>query len=99
MTTRSQSSTNPQQLLGDAIVALRATQPENAVLLARQAVELGLVDGLASSSQVARDLLGTDELVNYTVRKDPFVEFMEQFGTSFGKGVASFFSTQVMTMR
>jgi len=24
---------------------------------------------------------------------------MEQFGTSFGKGVASFFSTQVMTMR
>jgi len=43
--------------------------------------------------------LGTDELVNYTVRKDPFVEFMEQFGTSFGKGVASFFSTQVMTMR
>ena len=64
-----------------------------------QAVELGLVDGLASSSQVARDLLGTDELVNYTVRKDPFVEFMERFGASFGKGVASFFSTQVMTMR
>ena len=44
MTTGSQSSTNPQQLLGDAIAALRATQPENAVLLARQAVELGLND-------------------------------------------------------
>ncbi|MEC7095193.1 MAG: tetratricopeptide repeat protein, partial [Pseudomonadota bacterium] len=44
MTTGTQSSTNPQQLLGDAIAALRATQPENAVLLARQAVELGLDD-------------------------------------------------------
>ena len=44
MTTGTQSSTNPQQLLGDAIVSLRAAQPENAVLLARQAVELGLDD-------------------------------------------------------
>ena len=44
MTTGTQYSTNPQQLLGDAIVSLRAAQPENAVLLARQAVELGLDD-------------------------------------------------------
>ena len=44
MTSGTQSSSNPQQLLGDAITALRATQPENAVLLARQAVELGLDD-------------------------------------------------------
>ena len=64
-----------------------------------QAMEHGLVDGLASSSQVARDFLGTEELVSYTINKDPFVEFMERFGASFGKGVASFFSTQVMTMR
>jgi protease-4 len=62
-------------------------------------MEHGLVDGLASSSQVARDFLGTEELVSYTINKDPFVEFMERFGASFGKGVASFFSTQVMTMR
>jgi len=64
-----------------------------------QALELGLIDGLGSSSQVARDKLGTDELTNYTMQKDPFVEFMERFGTSFGKGVASFFSTQTMVMR
>ena len=44
MTSGTQSSSNPQQLLGDAITALRAKQPENAVLLARQAVELGLDD-------------------------------------------------------
>ena len=44
MTTGTQSSNNPQQLLGDAIAALRATRPENAAVLARQAVELGLDD-------------------------------------------------------
>lgn len=64
-----------------------------------QALQYGLIDGLASSSQVARDFLGTEELVSYTINKDPFVEFMERFGASFGKGVASFFSTQVMTLR
>ncbi|MEK9712189.1 MAG: S49 family peptidase [Thalassolituus sp.] len=64
-----------------------------------QAVEMGLIDGLASSSQIARDMLGTDELVNYTWRKDPFVEFVEKFGASFGKGVAMFFGDQMMVMR
>ena len=44
MTTGTQSSTNPQQLLGDAIVWLWAGQPENAVVLARLGVELGLDD-------------------------------------------------------
>jgi len=64
-----------------------------------QAVEKGLIDGLASSSQLARDMLGTEELVNYTLHKDPFVEFVEKFGASFGKGVAMFFGDQMMTMR
>ena len=42
MNTGTHSSSNPQQLLGDAIAALRATKPEDAVLMARQAVTLGL---------------------------------------------------------
>ena len=44
MTTGLRSTTDPQQLLGDAILALRATQSENAILLARQAANLGLDD-------------------------------------------------------
>ncbi len=44
MTSGLESTTDPQQLLGDAILALRATQSENAILLARQAVTLGLDD-------------------------------------------------------
>ena len=64
-----------------------------------QAVEKGLIDGLASSSQLARDMLGTEELANYTLHKDPFVELVDKFGASFGKGVAMFFGDQMMTMR
>jgi protease-4 len=64
-----------------------------------QAVDMGLVDGLSSSSQLARDVLGTDELVSYTYRPDPFAKFVEKFGVSFGQGVATFFQQQTMVLR
>ena len=64
-----------------------------------QAVDMGLVDGLSSSSQLARDVLGTDELVSYTYRPDPFAKFVEKFGMSFGQGVATFFQQQTMVLR
>ena len=64
-----------------------------------QAVDMGLVDGLSSSSQIARDVLGTDELVSYTYRPDPFAKFVEKFGMSFGQGVATFFQQQTMVLR
>ena len=44
MNTGIHSNTNPPQLLGDAIAALRARKPENAALMAREAVTLGLDD-------------------------------------------------------
>lgn len=37
-----------------------------------QALELGLVDGLASPGAVARDVVGEEEVVDYTVRPAPF---------------------------
>lgn len=64
-----------------------------------QAVEMGLIDGLSSSSKLARDVLGTDELVSYTFKQDPFVQFIEKFGMSFGHGIAAFFQQQTMVMR
>lgn len=64
-----------------------------------QALEYGLVDGLSSTSKVARELLDTEELVSYTLRKKPWQEFVEQFGASFGHGVASFFSHQTMMLK
>lgn len=53
-----------------------------------QAVELGLVDGLSSASAVARDLVGAEELVDFTHRESPFQRFSRQLGTSMGDTLA-----------
>nr|WP_189387743.1 S49 family peptidase [Bacterioplanes sanyensis] len=64
-----------------------------------QALELGLVDGLASSSQVARDKLGTEEMVNYTYQPHPWEELVRQFGASIGSGFANMLTSQSLTLR
>lgn len=47
-----------------------------------QALELGLVDGLGSTSWVARELVGEEELVDYTVQQSPFKQFTDALGVS-----------------
>lgn len=47
-----------------------------------QAQELGLVDGLGSTSWVARELVGEEELVDYTVQPSPFKQFTDALGVS-----------------
>ncbi|MBD3669493.1 MAG: S49 family peptidase [Gammaproteobacteria bacterium] len=47
-----------------------------------KSVELGLVDELASSSEVARDVIGVEKIVDYTIRPSYFEQFAEQFGTA-----------------
>jgi protease-4 len=64
-----------------------------------QALEMGLIDGLASSSQIAREKLNVEDLVSYTYKPNPWEEVMGRFGTSFGHGVASFFAQQTMVLR
>lgn len=54
-----------------------------------QALELGLIDGLASTREVARDIVGQEELRDYTIADSPLQQFLENFGVSIGKGVAS----------
>lgn len=53
-----------------------------------QAVEMGLIDGLSSSSALARNKLDTEEMVNFTFKPDPFQELVKNFGVSVGKGVS-----------
>lgn len=45
-----------------------------------QSVELGLIDGLGSSSYVARDVIGAEKIVDYTVRAPYFERFAERIG-------------------
>ena len=84
---------------GDRLAADKPELFSGLIWTGEQAVELGLIDGLGSSSKIARELLGTDELVNYTYQPDPLQRFVERFGASFGQGVATFFSQQTVMMR
>lgn len=57
------------------------------------AVSIGLVDELGSSSHVARDVIGEETIINYTVKQDIFERFAERIGSS----VAQVISTQLLS--
>ncbi|TNF38810.1 MAG: S49 family peptidase, partial [Gammaproteobacteria bacterium] len=46
-----------------------------------QSVEIGLVDELASSSHVAREVIGAENIVDFTIQPDFFQRFTENVGT------------------
>lgn len=53
-----------------------------------QALALGLVDKLGSSSYVAREVIGTKEIVDYTQQDTPFDRFAKKLGASVAEHVA-----------
>ncbi|NOQ90110.1 MAG: S49 family peptidase [Gammaproteobacteria bacterium] len=57
------------------------------------AVEIGLIDELASSSLVAREVIGEESIINYTVQDD----ILERFAERLGATVAQVISTQLFT--
>ncbi|PTQ90386.1 signal peptide peptidase SppA [Agitococcus lubricus] len=54
----------------------------------QQAVELGLADGFGSVKTVNK-LVGTDEQVNYTTKKNPMDDFIRKLGASMGETIAA----------
>lgn len=54
-----------------------------------QAVELGLVDGLSSSSALARDRIGAEQIVDYTPRPEPWKQIIGELGVSFAKALST----------
>ena len=52
-----------------------------------QAVDLGLVDELASSSYVAREVIGAETIVDYTPAEDLLEKFSKRLGTALGRGI------------
>lgn len=50
-----------------------------------QALSLGLIDGLASSSTVARDIIGAENIVDYTLRPNFLDRFAGRLGASLGQ--------------
>ena len=55
------------------------------------AVEIGLVDELASSSHVAREVIGEETIVNYTIKEDIFERFAERLGSTVTKVISTQF--------
>lgn len=54
-----------------------------------QAVEMGLIDGLSSTSALIRTKFNTEEMVNFTRKPDPWESLIQKLGMSFGAGLAS----------
>ena len=57
------------------------------------ALEIGLVDELASSSYVAREVIGEETIVNYTVTDDLLERFAEKLGTTVAQVISTHFSS------
>ncbi|WP_462379000.1 S49 family peptidase [Pseudomonas sp. Marseille-QA0892] len=53
-----------------------------------QALALGLIDGLGSSSQVARDVIGEENIVDYTIEESPLDRFAKRLGASVAENIA-----------
>jgi protease-4 len=53
-----------------------------------QALGLGLIDGMASPGQVARDVVGVEDIVDFTPQKNPFDSLVHKMGASAGAAMA-----------
>lgn len=53
-----------------------------------QSMQLGLVDAMGSSSYVAREVLGVEEVVDYTPRRDLIERVAERIGTALADALA-----------
>ena len=60
-----------------------------------QALDLGLIDGLGSPGSVAREVIGQEDIHDYTPRLTPFEEFAQQFGVAIGRGFGQVLSLAV----
>jgi len=54
-----------------------------------EGVKLGLVDGLGSSSYVAREIVGVDKLVDFTSRTNYLDRFAERLGATFANAMTA----------
>lgn len=64
-----------------------------------QALALGLIDGLGSTSSVARDVIGEKELVDFTVQESPFDRFSKKLGASVAEQIAMWMGFQGPSLR
>ena len=59
------------------------------------ALAKGLIDGLGSAGYVAREVIGVEDVIDYTVEANPFEQFAKRIGTYFALGVRSMMAPQL----
>ena len=55
-----------------------------------RSIELGLADELGSVRSIARDVIGEDEMIDYTPKEDFLTQLSDRFGVAAGSFVARF---------
>lgn len=64
-----------------------------------QALQLGLIDALGSTSYVAREVIGQEEMVDFTVQESPLDRFTKKLGASVAEHIALWMGFQGPTLR
>lgn len=64
-----------------------------------QALEMGLIDGLGSAGFVAREIVGADEIIDFTPQPDPFERFTKTLGIAAGSAMAKVLGNDSWGMR
>ncbi|WP_028239996.1 signal peptide peptidase SppA [Stutzerimonas azotifigens] len=64
-----------------------------------QALELGLIDGLASTGEVARNVIGAPETVDFTVKGSPLERLSRRLGASIAEHLALWAGLQAPVLR
>lgn len=62
-----------------------------------QALEMGLIDGLGSAGFVAREIVGAEEIVDFTPQPDPFERLTKTLGIAAGSSIAKILNTSSLS--
>ena len=65
----------------------------------KESIGLGLSDGLGSPGYVAREVIGTEEMVDYSQQRDLFERFAERIGTAFATTFAQLSGSAIPAFR
>ncbi|XOZ34016.1 S49 family peptidase [Halomonadaceae bacterium KBTZ08] len=85
--THSQFIERVRQGRGDKLKESRADLFSGLIWTGQKARELGLVDDFNSAGQVARNVIGAEDVVDYSYKPSPFQRIMRDLGSSVGQGV------------
>jgi protease-4 len=64
-----------------------------------QALELGLVDGLGSTSYVAREIINTEKIKDFTPKQNYLDRFAERLGAAIARTMPMPFSSKNATIQ